>query len=102
MAKNLNSGYVGRYQSKRAERAMKNGELPLSKITRSKLERGGAQCSPRFVKWLCEEGYIKPTSKHHRGDPPVLVDFYTIESIKRQIDCLAIDLLFSEWQKGEK
>ena len=98
MARNLNSGYIGRYQSKRAEKAIRNGEFPLSMVTRSRLQRAGIDHSPAFIKWLCRQGYLRYSSRHHRGNPPILTCFYKLSSIRAQLDCLAIDLLLSEWK----
>ncbi len=96
--KNLNRGYVGRKQSKRADIAIKNGECPLSMLTRRKLDRHGVSHSAAFVVWLCKQGYIRYTSRHHRGNPPVLTRFYHPADIRRQLECLAVDLLLEEWK----
>lgn len=97
MARNMNSGYVGRYQSRRAEKAIRGGEYPLSMITTRILQKAGIDHGKQFIVWLCREGYIRPTSHHHRGNPPVLTRFYKMSSIKGQLECLAVDMLLDEW-----
>lgn len=100
MAKNMNSGYVGRRHSKRADKAIENGELPLSMITRKRLEKAGITHSPQFIAWLCRGGYLKPTSYHHRGNPPTLTKFYRLDGMKSQLECLAVDMLLDEWMQA--
>jgi len=97
--RNLNRGYVGRSQSRHADQAIRNGELPLSMLTKRKLERNGVTHSPSFIVWLCRQGYIRCTSRHHRGNPPILTRFYHPADIRKQLEHLAVDCLLGEWMQ---
>lgn len=97
MAKPLNSGYVGRKMSKGAHKAMQFGEIPISMLTARKLQKVGVQHSIRFIKWLCKKGHIKPTSWHHRGNPPTLTRFYHPKHIARQLNRIPVEALLEEW-----
>ncbi|HKM07793.1 MAG TPA: hypothetical protein VJ869_12500 [Sphaerochaeta sp.] len=106
MAKPLNHGYVGHKMSKRAEKAIRHGEVPLSMLTQRRLDRAGIPHSIRFVKWICRQGHIRYASRHHRGNPPILTRFYHPKHIARQLEDLPMDELLDQWmatwKKGEK
>lgn len=99
MAKPLNKGYVGHRMSRRAYMAMQKGELPLSMFTRRKLAKVGVEHSLSFVRWMCKNGYIRPTSRHHRGNPPTLTRFYHPKHVAKQIRALPIECLVKEWKE---
>nr|WP_319775985.1 hypothetical protein [uncultured Sphaerochaeta sp.] len=99
MAKPLNGGYIGHKMSKRAYSAIQHGEIPLSMLTRRKLQKAGVCHSLAFIRWLCKKGYIKPTSRHHRGNPPTLTRFYHPKRIARQLNALPVDRLLEEWKE---
>lgn len=98
MGKPLNGGYVGRKMSKGAYNALQCGELPLSMLTQKKLLKVGIGHSLSFIKWLCKKGYIKPTSRHHRGNPPTLTRFYHPKLIASRLRVLPIEELLEEWK----
>lgn len=98
MAKPLNSGYVGHKMSKRAYSALQHGEVPLSMLTQHKLQKAGINHSLSFIKWLCKNGYIRPTSWHHRGCPPTLTRFYHPKRIAKQLESLPVERLVGEWK----
>lgn len=98
MAKPLNGGYMGHKMSKRAYSAIQHGEIPLSMLTNRKLQRAGVFHSLSFIKWLCKKGYIRPTSRHHRGNPPILTRFYHPKRIARQLENLPVERLVGEWK----
>jgi hypothetical protein len=99
MAKPLNGGYIGHKMSKRGYSAIQHGELPLSMLTQNKLKKFGIQHSLSFIRWLCKKGYIKPTSRHHRGNPPTLTRFYHPKRIARQLESLPVERLLEEWKE---
>ena len=101
MAKPLNGGYVGHKMSKRAYSALEHGEVPLSMLTQNKLRKVGVEHSLCFIKWLCKKGYVRPTSWHHRGNPPILTRFYHPKRIARQLENLPVERLLGEW-KGKR
>jgi|BioPla2DNA2_1021312.scaffolds.fasta_scaffold08430_4 hypothetical protein len=98
MGKSLNAGYIGRKMSKRGYEALQKGELPLSMLTQKKLLKVGIAHSLSFIRWLCKRGYIKPTSWHHRGNPPTLTRFYHPKRIARQLESLPVERLLEEWK----
>ncbi len=99
MSKRLNKGYVGNTMSRRAYQAIKAGELPLSMLTKRKLEKAGIEHSLLFIEWLCKNRFIRPTSWHHRGNPPILTRFYHPNDIARQLRYLNIETLLGEWKE---
>jgi hypothetical protein len=81
---------VGRKQSKRADTAIKNGECPLSMLTRRKLDRHGVSHSAAFVVWLCKQGTSGTQAVTIGATLPVLTKFYHPADIRRQLE-------FSRW-----
>jgi len=92
------AGYSGISMSNNAVKAYSEGKVPLSKITRKKLNQHGITISVDMFKYLCKIGVFEPCEWHHTSMDYNMTNFYDLEQAAKKLPKLDLD----RWSKDYK
>lgn len=100
-AQNMNSGYDGYSMSKRASKAYRNGEKPLSRWTKKEIvSLSGDERMARYPLSVLRKYFLCQSSWHHTSRYANRTDFFAIsEDAIRNIDIDELDRLVEEDRK---